>query len=225
MFFFFSSRNGTRSNKFNMLWNDKHKKKAVTWYVETHQVGATRSPSSINSSSWFRPGMSPKGVLGLNIAWSTALSCAEAILPVSVKKAGKKEKTLTPKIQLGGEFVLPLLLPFPAANQRRGWKQIWTLKFACTEHICIWLTQKCRPGINTELLLEGKMEREWKWSQIFIRWFLLSAKGWKRFSMLWKLQWQNKYVCLKLADALRPVGSRYSFSRKYGQISRKTDES
>lgn len=26
-FFFFSSRNGTRSNKFNMLWNDKHKKK------------------------------------------------------------------------------------------------------------------------------------------------------------------------------------------------------
>lgn len=81
-------------------------------------------------------------------------------MPVSVKKAGKKEKILTPKIQLGGEFVLPLLLPFPAANQRRGWKQIWTLRFACTEHIYIWLTQKCRPGLNTELLLEGKMETE-----------------------------------------------------------------
>lgn len=38
--------------------------------------------------------MSPKGVVGLNIAWSTALSCAEAILPVTIKKAekdGKKE--------------------------------------------------------------------------------------------------------------------------------------
>lgn len=61
----------------------------MTWYVETHQVRSSRSPSSINSSSWFRPGMSPKGVVGLNIAWSTALSCADAILLASVKKAEK----------------------------------------------------------------------------------------------------------------------------------------
>lgn len=30
--------------------------------------------------------------MGLNIAWSTALSCDEAILPMSVKKAEKDDK-------------------------------------------------------------------------------------------------------------------------------------
>lgn len=63
---------------------------------ETHQVRGAHSPSSINSSSWFRPGTSPKGVVGSNIAWSTALSCAEAILPVSVKKAERNGKEENP---------------------------------------------------------------------------------------------------------------------------------
>lgn len=107
---------------------------------ETHQIRGSCLPSSINSSSWFRPGMSPKGEVGLNIAWSTALSCAEAILPASVKKAEKNGKILTPRFQLGRESLLPWLLPYPTANQVKGRKQRWTLRFVCIEHICIWLT-------------------------------------------------------------------------------------
>lgn len=121
VFFFFSP--GTGHVQINSICCEMiNIKKAVTWYVETHQVISTRSPSSINSSSWFRPGMSPKGVLGLNIAWSTALSCSEAILPVSVKKAMrdvKKEKTRTPKLQLGGEFFLPPLTSAISTSQSK----------------------------------------------------------------------------------------------------------
>lgn len=37
--------------------------------------------------------MSPKGLVGLNIAWRTALSCAEAIFPVSAGRDGKCGKS------------------------------------------------------------------------------------------------------------------------------------
>lgn len=133
--FFFQSRNGKRWNEFNMLWNAKCKK-AVTWYAGTRQVRGSRSPSSINSSSWLRPGMSPMGLVGLNIAWSTALSCVVAISLASVQTA--KKQTVTAKLQLGGK-IFPLKIPAPAsANWRRGRKQRWTLRFA----ICTWLSQK-----------------------------------------------------------------------------------
>lgn len=46
------------------------------------------SPSSSNASVRFGP-ESPKGVVGLKIAWRTALSCAEAMMLRSVKKGGE----------------------------------------------------------------------------------------------------------------------------------------
>lgn len=48
----------------------------------------THSPSSSNASVRFGP-ESPKGVVGLKIAWRTALSCAEAMMPRSVEKGGE----------------------------------------------------------------------------------------------------------------------------------------
>lgn len=142
----------------NVLRNDKHEN-AVTWYGETPRVRGAHSPSSHNSSSWLGPELLPKGVVGLNIAWRTALSCAEDISPASVKeakKSGINGKLWHKKHSLGGESPQPpplLLLAFLPANGRRGRQERWTLRFVCTEHICIWLTRK-NAGRHTAELLE-----------------------------------------------------------------------
>lgn len=83
-------RPGMECVQINSICYEMINLKALTWYVETHQVRSSRSPSSVNSSSWFRPGMSPKGLLGLNIAWRTALSCAEAISLMFTQKKNKE---------------------------------------------------------------------------------------------------------------------------------------
>lgn len=157
----------------------------MTWYVETHQVRRSRSPSSINSSSWFRPGMSPKGVVGLNIAWSTALSCAEAILQFSEKRAekhGKKGKPWHLNYSWVENSSTPHFCHFQQPIKEGGGRRggLWDLPELV--HICIWLTQKFRPWVSAYCKAAGRMaKRSLSENVIAIWWFLLSLKWWPCF--------------------------------------------
>lgn len=104
------------------------------------------SPSSSNASVRFGP-ESPKGVAGLKIAWRTALSCAEAMMPRSVK-------FMKLKVQLCGECCLLQLLPVTSANPARGRWGTRTLRPARTGHLCTCRPACCKALNTTNLWLK-----------------------------------------------------------------------
>lgn len=99
-------------------------------------------PSSVSSSSWFKSGMSPKGLVGLKIVQRTALSCSEAIVLVSRLKiqANIFKSTTNHFICRRGVFIPNVFQTSTVANQSRGWRQDFEIM-----RTCISLTLlKCR---------------------------------------------------------------------------------